>query len=98
MTLFIIWACVQYTGGWEDYTMLLLCTLLGIFAKKYKFSRPSILIGFILADRVESLSLQLTRIYDMPKLLDRPIFIVLILCIIGMCAYTLLRKNTLDYA
>ena len=98
LTLFIIWACVQYTGGWEDYIMLLLCTLLGIFAKKYKFSRPSILIGFILADRVESLSLQLTRIYDMPKLLDRPIFIVLILCIIGMCAYTLLRKNTLDYA
>jgi len=98
LTLFIIWACVQYTGGWEDYVMLLVCTLLGFFAKKYKFSRPSILIGFILAERVESLSLQLTRIYDIPKLLDRPIFIVLVLCIIGMFTYTLLRKNTLDYA
>ena len=28
LTLFIIWACVQYTGGWEDYIMLLLCTCL----------------------------------------------------------------------
>jgi len=97
LTLFIIWACVQYTGGWEDYVILLFCILLGFFAKKYKFSRPSILIGFILAERVESLSLQLTRIYDIPKLLDRPIFIVLVLCIVGMFTYTLLRKNTLDY-
>ena len=56
---FIVWACVQYTGGWEDYAILGLCTLLGVTAKKYKFSRPALLMAFILADKVEALTLQM---------------------------------------
>ncbi len=96
--IFIVWACVQYTGGWEDYAILSFCIVLGILAKKYKFSRPSILIGFILTERVESLTLQLTKIYDINKLLDRPIFLILVCAIIFLFIYTIVRKNTLDYA
>jgi putative tricarboxylic transport membrane protein len=41
LVAFIVWACVQYTGGWEDYVVLILCTLLGLILKKYKFSRKN---------------------------------------------------------
>lgn len=98
LTLFIIWACVQYTGGWEDYIILLICTVLGILAKKFKFSRPSILIGFILIERVENLTIQLTTVYTIPKLLDKPIFILLILCIVSLFCWMCFRKSSLDYA
>jgi len=98
LVIFIIWACVQYTGSWEDYAILIIFIIIGILAKKYKFSRPSILIGFILTERVESLTLQLTRIYDVNKLADRPIFLLLICFIIFLFIYTIVRKNTLDYA
>lgn len=98
LVIFIIWACVQYTGSWEDYAILIIFIIIGILAKKYKFSRPSILIGFILTERVESLTLQLTRIYDVNKLADRPIFLILICFIIFLFIYTIVRKNTIDYA
>ena len=97
LVIFIIWACVQYTGGWEDYAILIIFIIIGILAKKYKFSRPSILIGFILTERVESLTLQLTRIYDVNKLVDRPIFLILLCFIICLFVYTIFRKNTVNY-
>ena len=44
---FIVLACVQYTGGWEDYFILAVCSVIGLLAKKYKFSRPALLFAFI---------------------------------------------------
>ena len=65
--IFITWACVQYTGGWEDYFILAVCSVLGILCKKYKFSRPAMVIGFILAERVEALTLQMTSLYSIDQ-------------------------------
>ena len=98
LVAFIVWASVQYTGGWEDYVMLAFCTALGLLAKHFKFSRPSLLIGFILAERVEALSLQVSAIYTVEKLIERPIFITLCLCILGLFLFTLFRKNKVNYA
>ena len=42
----IIWATLQYTGGWEDLAVLIIFSAVGILAKEYKFSRPALLIGF----------------------------------------------------
>jgi TctA family transporter len=72
---FIVWSCVQYTGGWEDYAILGLTAVLGLLCKRYKFSRPALLIGFILLERVESLTLQISVLYNFNSLLDRPIFL-----------------------
>ena len=96
--MFIVWACMQYTGGWEDFAILVLCSILGVACKKYKFSRPSLLIGFILADRIEALSLQIFSIYNIETLLGKPIFVCLILLTIAMFVYGLIKKDKLDYA
>ncbi len=95
---FIVWACVQYTGGWEDYAILGICSALGYFAKKYKFSRPAMLMAFILAMKVEALTIQMTTLYNIQMLLQRPLFLFLVAVIICMFAYGLSRKNKLEYA
>ena len=98
LVAFIVWACVQYTGGWEDYAILGICTLLGVLAKKYKFSRPALLMAFILADKVEALTIQLTKLYTVDTLLDRPLFLILVLCIIVLFIWAVARRSKLEYA
>ena len=98
LVAFIVWACVQYTGGIEDYIILALCTLLGIVAKKYKFSRPAMLMAFILASKVETLTIQLTTLYNLQSLLQRPIFLTLMFFVFCLFIYGVLRKNKLEYA
>ena len=78
--------------------MLLLASFVGVFAKKYKFSRPALLFGFILADRVEALTIQMMNLYSFERLVDRPIFWSLVLIISIVFIWGLTRKNKLDYA
>lgn len=95
---FIVWSCVQYTGGWEDYIMLIIASVLGLLCKNYKFSRPALLIGFILSSRIESLSIQLTSLYDLNTIVTRPIFVMLMILTIGVLTWGLSRKSQLDYS
>ena len=98
LLVFITWACVQYTGGWEDYFILAVCSVLGILCKKYKFSRPAMVIGFILAERVEALTLQVTSLYSIEQLVTRPIFVILLLLTTGVFAWGITTKRRLSYA
>jgi len=95
--LFIVWACMQYTGGWEDLIMLLFFSAVGIICKYVKFSRPSLLIGFILSERVEALSIQMFTLYDWSSLMERPIFLGLILATVIVGLIGLFKRNRLEY-
>ena len=94
----IVWTAMQYTGGWEDLAMLAIFTALGFFCKYYKFSRPALLIGFILSDKIEKLSIQMLALYDVDSLISRPIFLILVLCILGIFTYSFIKKGKIDYA
>ena len=98
LIVFITWACVQYTGGWEDYFILAVCSVLGVLCKKYKFSRPAMVIGFILAERVEALTLQVTSLYSIDQLVTRPIFVILVLLTACVFAWGITTKRRLSYA
>lgn len=95
---FVTWACVQYTGGWEDYLILALASVLGLLCRNYKFSRPALLIGFILSERIENMTIQMTSLYDISMLIQRPLFVVLCLITIGVFSWGLLKKSQLDYS
>ena len=95
---FIVLACVQYTGGWEDYFILAVCSVIGLLAKKYKFSRPALLFAFILADRIEALTVQMTGLYTVDKLLDKPIFLGLCVTIAVTLLWGLTSKRKINYA
>jgi TctA family transporter len=98
LLVFIVWSCVQYTGGWEDYAMLVICSILGIVAKRIKFSRAAILVAFILAERIENLTIQTFTLYNVETLTTRPIFITIILISIGCLVYGISNKNKLEYS
>lgn len=98
LLIFITWACVQYTGGWEDYAILIIFGIIGILTKKFKFSRPSILIGFILAAKFEALTIQLFTIYTMSDIIIRPIFLTLILLSIAIFIYGVFKKNDVEFS
>lgn len=98
LVAFIVWACVQYTGGWEDYAVLAVMTVIGLLAKHFKFSRPAMLMAFILADRVEALTIQMTTLYNVDRLLDRPIFLGLCALIVIVFVWGILRRGKLEYA
>ena len=94
----IIFTSMQYTGGWEDLLMLGIFSIIGFSCKYFKFSRPALLIGYILAEKVEGLTLQITGLYTLETLITRPIFMFLVITIIGVFTYSIVRKGRIDYA
>ena len=78
--------------------MLAVFTLVGIGCKRYKFSRPSLLIGFILAERIEALSIQFTTIYSFDMLEDRWLFWGLLIAVVAVGYASISRKSGIDYA
>src|SRR6056300_93427 len=94
---FIVWSCVQYTGGWEDYLIVFLATILGLACKEYKFSRPALLIGFLLCERIENLTIQMTDLYTFESAVIRPLFTALALLTLGVFVWGLFKKSQLDY-
>lgn len=94
----IIWATLQYTGGWEDLAVLIIFSAVGILAKEYKFSRPALLIGFLLSDRIYNLTYQLTSLHTIHDLITRPIFMFIVLSIIAILYWSLTKRSKLDYA
>lgn len=94
----IVWSCVQYTGGWEDYATLAVFSTLGILMKNFKFSRPAFLIAFILSNKVENMTLQITSLYSIETLITRPIFMALVLAFIVILVMSYRLKLKIDYA
>jgi TctA family transporter len=63
----IIWA--TYTAGfglygWENVFLLCAFTVLGLIMKQWSFSRPALMIGFILGDKIEQLSIQTLQLFN----------------------------------
>lgn len=94
----IVWSCVQYTGGWEDYAILVTFSVIGIAMKKFKISRPAFLIAFILSEKVENMTIQLTSLYNIDMLLSRPVFITLVVVLIGIVVASFKLRLKIDYA
>ena len=90
---------MRYTGGWEDLAVLGIFSIVGMSCKYFKFSRPAMLMGFILADKIESLSLQMIYLYTPSTLIVRPLFIGIMTLVIAMFIYgVFFNKNRLDYS
>ena len=65
--LMIIWA--TYTSGFATYgienvILLFFFTALGLFMKKYQFSRPAMMIGFVLGYKIEELAIQTMQLFN----------------------------------
>jgi len=89
----IVWANMQYTGGWQDMAMLALCGSLGIACKYYDISRPALLVTYVVAERLEGYILQTNQLYTWDQLITRPLFMLTI----AVAAWIVYRSLTNKY-
>lgn len=94
LIILITWACVQYTGYWEDYVMLGICTTLGISLKYFKLSRAAFIIGFVLSPRFETILSQYRTLYEPVDILSRPISASLLSVAVVAAVYGILFNKT----
>lgn len=96
--LLVIWSCTKYTGGWEDYAILFLATVVGVLFKYFKISRISFIIGFVLSLKIEAISMQFFSLYHLADLLNRPIALGLIFVSISAIIYgVFFNRTTINY-
>ena len=49
----IIYANMQYTGGWEDLALLTILSAIGCVCKYFNISRPAILVAYVVAFKID---------------------------------------------
>jgi putative tricarboxylic transport membrane protein len=89
----IVWSCMEYTGTMNDLYILILCSILGLFCKHFKISRPAIMVAFILVEKLENYIQQTQALYTVEELATRPIFLTLTVISIAILAYSIFRPN-----
>jgi len=98
LLVLVLWSSVQYTGYWEDYAMFALCCGAGILAKRFKFSRAAIIIGFVLSDRLEATLRQYNILYEWNDIFARPISATLLFVTLAAIIYGLFfNKSQVKY-
>ncbi len=93
MIMVISFAAFQATKDMTDLWMLLIFGVIGIFMKRFGWSRPAFLIGFVLATQAESYLNMSVQFYSWEMFLRPGVLIILVLSLISVY-YS--RKGTVD--
>jgi len=71
---------------------------LGMLFKYFKLSRACMIVGFVLASRLEKTSIQFTTLYDWQSVLTRPISMTLIVFTLIAITYGIFfNKSKINY-
>ena len=65
MIVIIYFAAFQATRAWEDLITLFVLGILGMYMKRFGWSRPALLIGFVLSMRLDASVYQSIQVYGM---------------------------------
>jgi TctA family transporter len=77
MLVIVFFAAFQATREWADLIALFAMGLLGIYMRRFGWSRPALLIGYFLAPRLEPTIYQAYQVYGM-SFFGHPIVMVLV--------------------
>ena len=92
----IFFAAFQATRHWGDLLALLILSVLAVYMKRFGFSRPALLIGFVLAERVETSVYQTIAFYGF-SFLQRPIVLLLLaLSVLSIALAVFFKPNPPD--
>ncbi|WEX10657.1 tripartite tricarboxylate transporter permease [Chelativorans sp. AA-79] len=91
MVVTIFFAAFQASRDWGDFVMLLLAGILGVYMKRFGWSRAALLIGFVLSARLESSLYRTVQIYGFEIFL-RPISILILLVAVASAYFALRAK------
>ncbi len=93
MIMVISFAAFQATKDMMDLWMLMIFGLVGIFMKRFGWSRPAFLIGFVLATQAESYLNMSVQFYGWQMFLRPGVIIIVLLSLISIYFS---RKGTVD--
>ncbi|TNF19093.1 MAG: hypothetical protein EP318_16590 [Rhodobacteraceae bacterium] len=88
----VFFAAFQATRDWLDLIALFGVGMLGVYMKRFGWSRPALLIGFFLSKGLEDSVYQAVQIYGF-SFLERPIVLGLIAVIVLSVTITFLRAR-----
>jgi putative tricarboxylic transport membrane protein len=88
----IFFAAFQATRSWGDFVMLLVAGVLGIYMRRFGWSRPALLIGFVLSKSLEDAVYRTIQIYGFDFLL-RPFALALTIFSIGFVVFMIKTKT-----
>jgi putative tricarboxylic transport membrane protein len=89
MIVIVYFAAFQATRAWEDLIALLVLGIFGMYMKRFGWSRPAFLIGFVLSMRLDASVYQSIQVYGM-SFLERG-GVLLILALIAVSVYLAAR-------
>ena len=81
MFVLIFFAAFQATRDWGDIVTLLVVAVLGVYMKRFGWSRPAFMIGFVLSAQLENGLYRVAQVYGF-SFLQRPAVLVLVVVLI----------------
>lgn len=84
MIVIIYFAAYQATRAWEDLITLFVLGVLGMYMKRFGWSRPALLIGFVLSMRLDAAVYQSIQVYGMSFLERGGVQIMLVLIAVSV--------------
>ena len=96
------WYKWKWVWGLEDLSVLIILSTIGYACKRLKFSRPALLLAFILSEKVEDKFSATKSLYidtgRYEKLLTDPTFMGIMIVIIAIAIYGMRNKTSINYA
>lgn len=94
MIVLIVFTAYQATNDWGDLLTLMVLTVFGIYMKRFGWSRPALVIGYVLSEGLEGAVYQTTQVYGL-SFLERPqSLLILAVVILSIIAGLRLRKTS----
>ena len=84
MIVIIYFAAFQATRAWEDLIALFVLGIVGMYMKRFGWSRPALLIGFVLSMRLDAAVYQSIQVYGMSFLERGGVQIMLALIVVSI--------------
>ncbi len=84
MIVIIYFAAFQATRAWEDLIALFVLGIFGMYMKRFGWSRPALLIGFVLAKQLDASVYQSIQVYGMSFLQRGGVQIIIALIVISI--------------
>lgn len=91
MLVIIFFAAFQATRDWGDFYALIVVGLLGVVMKRFGWSRPALLVGFVLSDRLEASIYQAIQVYG-ASFFERPIVLVIMAITVMVVGTTIIQN------
>jgi hypothetical protein len=86
MVAILFFGAFQATRSWIDLVTLVVLAIIGVYMKRFGWPRPALLIGFVLADGLESSVYRAIQVYGW-SFIERPgVIVIAILILISVVA------------